>query len=125
MSALREYADRQNHSKRSNTVGHGSQFDVARQAMRSSFCRGSFADGVALAQERVSEKKVAVRGELPTAAAALDHSVALRYLEDSRIIVRGPVTGRSYDFPAAQPVHKVAQADSVALLGTGLFRSVG
>jgi hypothetical protein len=87
--------------------------------------RAAAASAARLAQEPVIEKKVAARGELPTPAAALDSSVALRYLEDSRIIVRGPATGRSYDFSAAQPVHKVAEADSVALLGTGLFRSVG
>lgn len=67
------------------------------------------------------EHKIAARTEPAVIPAAEGASVALRYLENSRIIVRGPATGRVYDFSAAEPVQHVAAADAVSLLRTGLF----
>jgi hypothetical protein len=49
----------------------------------------------------------------------------LRYLARSAVQVRGPSTGRSYHFSAAQPVQRVARADSEALLRSGHFRLEG
>jgi len=49
-------------------------------------------------------------------------SVTLRYLERSRILVRGPATGRQYEFSAADAVRPVAAADAETLLRTRFFR---
>jgi hypothetical protein len=49
-------------------------------------------------------------------------SVALRYTETSPILVRGPVTGRQYQFSGSQLVHAVDARDVAALLRTGFFR---
>jgi hypothetical protein len=49
-------------------------------------------------------------------------SVMLRYLERSRILVRGPVTGRQYEFSATNAIRPVAYADAEALVRTRFFR---
>jgi hypothetical protein len=46
----------------------------------------------------------------------------LRYLKQGGVIVHGPVTGKQYVFPAAQPVQQVAAADAAPLLRTAWFR---
>ncbi len=48
--------------------------------------------------------------------------VTLQYLENSPILVRGPVTGRLYEFSNAQPVQSVDLRDAETLLRTGFFR---
>jgi hypothetical protein len=69
-----------------------------------------------LAPQPVMEHKVPAKNEpLPSA-------VPLRYLENSRVLVRGPATGRNYDFSTDQPVQPVAVADAGPLLRTGIFR---
>ncbi len=49
-------------------------------------------------------------------------SVTLQYLENSPIVVRGPVTGRQYEFSGARPVQSVDARDAEALLRTRFFR---
>jgi hypothetical protein len=49
-------------------------------------------------------------------------SVRLRYLESSPILVRGPETGRQYQFSATEPLQTVDPRDAPALLRTGFFR---
>jgi hypothetical protein len=49
--------------------------------------------------------------------------VQIRYLENSPVLVRGPATGRQYQFSGAAPVQAVEQRDAQALLRTRLFRS--
>lgn len=49
-------------------------------------------------------------------------SVTLHYLQTSPIRVRGPVTGRPYDFSSAQPTQAVESRDAATLMRTGLFR---
>lgn len=49
-------------------------------------------------------------------------SVPLRYLEKSPIQVRGPVTGRRYEFSGAHPVQAVDPGDAAALLRTRFFQ---
>ena len=64
---------------------------------------------------------IAVRPSTPGAVAAQapSHgSVRLRYLENSPVRVRGPVTGRHYDFSASGPVQAVDPRDAVPLLRT-------
>ena len=46
----------------------------------------------------------------------------LHYLENSPIRVRGPVTGRQYDFSGLRPVQAVDTRDASALLRTRFFR---
>nr|WP_315191482.1 hypothetical protein [uncultured Albidiferax sp.] len=59
---------------------------------------------------------------VPNAAPVGLGSLNLRYLARSAVQVRGPSTGRMYPFSAAQPVQRVARADSEALLRSGHFR---
>src|SRR5262245_61898031 len=48
-------------------------------------------------------------------------SVALRYTETSPILVKGPVTGRQYQFSGSSPVQAVDARDVAALLRTRFF----
>lgn len=48
--------------------------------------------------------------------------VVVRYLETSRIRVRGTVTGRHYEFSAARPFQPVDARDVTSLLQTRFFR---
>jgi len=48
--------------------------------------------------------------------------INLRYTDAARIHVRGPVSGRTYEFSAAQPFQAVDPRDAASLLQTGLFR---
>jgi hypothetical protein len=47
--------------------------------------------------------------------------VVLRYRERARVLVRGPVTGRPYEFSAEQPTQSVEARDAEALLRTRHF----
>jgi hypothetical protein len=47
--------------------------------------------------------------------------VAVRYVERARLVVRGPATGRQYEFSAAKPTQVVAAHDADALLRTRHF----
>jgi hypothetical protein len=58
----------------------------------------------------------------PVTATASAAGVALHYLERSRILVRGPASGRQYEFSAQHPVQQVDSRDVPALLGTRFFR---
>ena len=49
------------------------------------------------------------------------HGVMLRYRDRARVLVRGPVTGRSYEFSAGQPTQSVEARDAEALLRTRHF----
>jgi hypothetical protein len=49
-------------------------------------------------------------------------TVTLRYIANSPLHVHGPVTGRTYEFSASQPVQAVAAPDAPALLASRLFR---
>ena len=51
-------------------------------------------------------------------------SVNLRYMESSPIRVRGPMTGRQYDFSVAQPTEDVDLRDAAVLTRSALFRRV-
>jgi len=61
---------------------------------------------------------------IPAAAPAPvpSSSVAIRYLEKSPIRVRGPVTGRYYDFSGSRSVQVVDSRDAPPLLRTRFFR---
>jgi hypothetical protein len=61
---------------------------------------------------------------LGAAAYAPHPVVTLRYLERSPIAVRGPATGRYYEFSAAAPVKPVDPRDAAALLRTRFFQQV-
>ena len=56
------------------------------------------------------------------AGSAGPSSVNLRYLENSPILVRGPATGRQYEFSGARPLQSVEARDAEALLRTRFFR---
>jgi hypothetical protein len=49
-------------------------------------------------------------------------SVLLHYMETSAIRVRGPVTGRPYEFSGARPAQAVDPRDAAVLTRTGRFR---
>jgi hypothetical protein len=48
--------------------------------------------------------------------------MTLRYVEQSPVLVRGPATGRNYEFSGADPVQNVDARDGEALLRTRFFR---
>jgi hypothetical protein len=50
--------------------------------------------------------------------------VTLRYLERSRIVVRGLATGRYYEFSGIDAVKPVEARDAATLLRTQFFRQV-
>jgi hypothetical protein len=59
----------------------------------------------------------------PTPPAPLPGAaVPLRYLESSPILVRGPVTGRQYQFSATYPQQLVDVRDAEGLVRTRFFR---
>jgi hypothetical protein len=60
--------------------------------------------------------------QTPVVQASAYSTVNLRYLENSPILVRGPVTGRQYEFSGAKPQQPVDVRDADALLRTGFFR---
>jgi len=64
--------------------------------------------------------------ERPTTAPAVpansDGMVTLHYLEQSPILVRGPVSGRYYEFSAARPDRQIDPRDAPQLLRTSFFR---
>jgi hypothetical protein len=49
--------------------------------------------------------------------------LAVRYVERSRLVVRGPATGRQYEFTLGKPTQMVAAQDADALLRTRYFVS--
>lgn len=60
---------------------------------------------------------------LPAPPQQTVHSlIVLEYLERSQILVRGPVSGREYEFSAERRIQPVEVADAVALLRTRFFR---
>ncbi|HUG23510.1 MAG TPA: hypothetical protein VMN83_13385 [Albitalea sp.] len=64
----------------------------------------------------VPEFRLGTRG-----AAASARGVLLRCREQARVLVRGPVTGRAYEFSAQQPVLSVEPRDAELLLRTRQF----
>ena len=59
----------------------------------------------------------------PPASAGLP--VRLHYVQSRAILVRGPATGRIYQFSAAHADTNVDSRDAAPLLRTGLFRPPG
>lgn len=57
----------------------------------------------------------------PASLALAGRGVQLRCRERAAVRVRGPVTGRTYEFSAAQPVQAVDASDADGLLRTRLF----
>ena len=49
-------------------------------------------------------------------------SVNIQYLESSPLRIRGPVTGRDYEFSATQRMQRVDAPDAQSLLQTRFFR---
>jgi hypothetical protein len=54
----------------------------------------------------------------------VESPVRVQYSERSRILVRGPVTGREYEFSASQSVQTVDGRDAPALLRTRYFQRI-
>jgi hypothetical protein len=65
------------------------------------------------AAPRFSSNIISINGAAP---------LQLRYLGPSDVVVRGPLTGKSYTFTQTQPVHTVDRRDAVMLLRTRHFR---
>ena len=75
----------------------------------------------------VARPRVVGRGSMWNhASLALNgRSVHLRYRERAPMRVRGPVTGRHYEFSAAQPIQAVDTRDADGLLRTRMFLRAG
>lgn len=66
----------------------------------------------------------ALRPAWPAPSMAHPHAtrtVVLRYRERARVLVRGPVTGRAYEFSAERPAQAVEVRDAEAMLRTAHF----
>jgi hypothetical protein len=50
--------------------------------------------------------------------------VLLKYRERARILVRGPITGRAYEFSAQWPTQSVEPRDADVLVRSGRFLRV-
>jgi hypothetical protein len=48
--------------------------------------------------------------------------VALRYIDNSSVKVKGPATGREYDFSSTQPTQNVDPRDARLLVRSRFFR---
>lgn len=46
----------------------------------------------------------------------------IEYVAQSPVVVRGPVTGATYQFSAAAPIQRVYREDASVLLATRYFR---
>jgi len=58
----------------------------------------------------------------PPAPISTQHSsISVRYLENSPIRVRGPVSGMGYEFSGSRPVQAVDARDASSLLSTRFF----
>lgn len=57
-----------------------------------------------------------------TGASPVNTGVVLRYLENSPILVRGPVSGHQYQFSGSHPDQIVDARDVESLLRTRFFR---
>lgn len=63
-----------------------------------------------------------VTGSEPPVPSTIRTDVRLEQVGRRALRVRGPITGRSYLFTPAEPVHAVSSADAPTLLRSGLFR---
>lgn len=64
-------------------------------------------------------------GVMPAKAlAAAGGALQLRYTGPSDVVVRGPLTGKSYAFSQADPVRTVDRRDAETLLRTHYFRAM-
>jgi len=52
---------------------------------------------------------------------AVESPVGLRYLAHTRVLVRGPASGRLYEFSISSPVQSVDARDAKPLLDTRFF----
>lgn len=59
-------------------------------------------------------------GSVPAAPA----TVRLRYTQQTSVRVRGPASGRAYEFSVAAAVQSVDVRDAEGLVGSGFFRRV-
>lgn len=64
-----------------------------------------------------------VRTHAAFAAPPVYDMVEVEYLARSPVLVRGPVTGVTYQFSAAAPIQRVYRGDVNALLSTRHFRA--
>lgn len=64
-------------------------------------------------------------GVMPAKAlAAAGGALQLRYTGPSDVVVRGPLTGKSYAFSQADPVRTVDRRDAETLMRTHYFRAM-
>ena len=99
----------------SNTYANPSPV-VAHPAVTRAIPRGS-RSGASMAAT-AGAQRTAVMSTYPTNG-SIEH---LRYTESSPIHVRGPATGKTYQFSGAQPLQAVDTRDAASLLQTRFFR---
>ena len=78
----------------------------------------------AAVRQNVSKASSSLPQHLTAADPRLRSPVSIRYLETSPIRVRGPVTGRVYEFSGTRPVQIVEAGDAAALSRTRFFRQI-
>ena len=89
--------------------------------------RAAISDGASAASDRAARSQAAF-GQATARPNAMAWTnpvyyapASLRYLQSAPVWVRGPATGRQYQFSGAEPVQIVDPRDAPALVRTGLF----
>jgi hypothetical protein len=72
--------------------------------------------GISRAQAARIQPQAAMKAAMPPSY------TSLRYLKNPPIRVRGPVSGRYYEFSGGRTVQRVDPRDASSLLNTGFFR---
>jgi hypothetical protein len=85
-----------------------------------SYSRGASAPATAATSQT---RMATVQQPMLRQAGGGNRVVMLRYTGKSSIVVRGPATGKQYQFSAAEPVRAVSVSDAVVFLRTGYFRT--
>ena len=72
------------------------------------------------------QRAVLVQGKATGAQTSQDSgaSVTIRFTQPSAVLVRGPVTGRHYQFNGSANTQRVDTRDAAALIKSGYFQQV-
>lgn len=93
-----------------------------RETLRSTLTQKTMPPGTQPGSESSPPPAVGRQAQGRPVIATSSSAVILHYLERSHILVRGPATGRQYEFSGSYPHQSVDVRDAEALLRTRFFR---
>ncbi len=70
----------------------------------------------------IDTRATGIQPQMAANISTFGSSISIRYLENSPVRVRGPVSGLHYDFSGSRPVQAVDSRDALSLLKTRFFR---